>query len=136
MKEIQPGTSRLSVVVVKNDSHMNELLTLVLSSAGYQVQCFNDGCAILDSTLQQPDLYIIDRNIPTIDGLALLKYLRIQQRSKAIPVLFLSTTKIERRALDAGANAFLPKPFAVKDILNEVEKLTVKKVVTYENTVR
>ena len=73
------------------------------------------------------DLVVVDINMPDINGLELVSFMRTSEAHRATPVLVISTEGSERdrqRALDLGANAFLKKPFEPSDLLRMVEEVT------------
>lgn len=66
------------------------------------------------------DLVISDINMPDINGLELLNFVRTSEKYKDIPVLLISTQSSERdrkRGLALGATAYLPKPFSTEELL-------------------
>lgn len=72
------------------------------------------------------DLVITDINMPDINGLELLSFLRSSEHHRATPVLLISTLSSERdvrRGLELGASAYLAKPFTQQALRAEVERL-------------
>ncbi len=69
------------------------------------------------------DLVITDINMPDINGLELVQFMRKSEQHKQTPILLISTQSSERdrqRGLRLGANGYLGKPFGAKDLLGEV----------------
>jgi two-component system KDP operon response regulator KdpE/two-component system response regulator MprA len=61
--------------------------------------------------------------MPTIDGIALCKYLKLQEATKDIPIIMISSYhKLKRKAKEAGVDDFLEKPFDIKDLLRTINK--------------
>jgi DNA-binding response OmpR family regulator len=112
------------IALVENDQDLRFIIERRLQNAGYEVTCFADATAILDYTISIPDLFIIDKDIPAIDGLALCKFLNIQRLYREKPVLMISSHGIEQRAHRAGAAAFLQKPFDFSELLKTIEQIT------------
>jgi len=105
-----------SILVVEDDKAIGMLLAFVLEREGYQVTLANDGHkaqALIDS-LAPPALVILDVMLPYIDGFELLDKIRRLDTWKNTPVLMLTAKGTDRdiaRALDAGADDYMVKPF-------------------------
>jgi two-component system chemotaxis response regulator CheY len=72
------------------------------------------------------DLVVLDLNMPDVGGLEVIEFVRAQDRLKALPILIVTTRGDDAsraRVLEAGASAFLAKPFAPDKILAEVRRL-------------
>lgn len=112
------------ILVVDDDLRLCELLTQVLQEEGYQVQCVNDGESALNYMKMSPvDLVLLDVMLPNIDGLQVAR--RICQRF-ATPILMLTALGGEQSMLDglqAGADQYLVKPFAVTELLARMTSL-------------
>jgi two-component system chemotaxis response regulator CheY len=98
----------------------------ILEQAGYQVDEAVNGIEALEKALQGAfDLYVVDVNMPKLDGYGFLRELRAQALYQA-PAIMISTEAAERdRALayDAGANAYLTKPSRPATLLLNVKLL-------------
>ncbi len=111
------------IVVVEDDHGILDPLTIMLESAGYQVSGFVDGSGLLADDSIVPDLFVLDKQLPGIDGLELCRYLKGQQRTKHIPVIMLSaTTGLKALAVAAMADDALEKPFGMRDFLDMIAK--------------
>jgi two-component system, chemotaxis family, chemotaxis protein CheY len=72
------------------------------------------------------DLVVLDLNMPDVGGVEVIEFVRSQDRLRALPILVVTTRGDESsktRVLEAGASAFLAKPFAPPQILEEVRRL-------------
>ncbi|PKG38456.1 response regulator transcription factor [Psychromonas sp. Urea-02u-13] len=112
------------ILVVDDDLQLCELLTEVLQEEGYQVHCVNDGESALNymQTLRV-DLVLLDVMLPHIDGLQVAR--RICQRF-ATPILMLTALGGEKSMLEglqAGADQYLVKPFAVTELFARITSL-------------
>ncbi len=116
------------VLIVEDEPHLIESLTFILKREGHRVTTALDGETALQSLWQSPpDLLILDVMLPGLNGFDVLKKIRGDDKLKAIPVIIL-TAKGQRQdrdtALAIGADLFLSKPFANKDVIAAVAKLT------------
>jgi DNA-binding response OmpR family regulator len=112
----------LSVLVVDDDSDVRALVTTLLGRAGYLVAEAENGRAALKALYEQrPDLVVLDVNMPNLDGWGTLE--RIRELSD-VPVIMLSarSEELEKvRALRAGADDYVTKPFGRQELLARVE---------------
>ena len=115
----------MRIVVVEDNEMLLSGISKTLQDAGHSVECFNNG-AKADQHLQYEgaDLAIIDINLPGLDGLSITRQLR--QRQQNLPVLILtarSDTADRVSGLDAGADDYLVKPFAMAELEARVRAL-------------
>ncbi len=116
------------IVLIEDDEDASHILTKVLDNAGYHVIPLKEGKAVLNQDFDVPDLYILDIDVPLIDGIALCKYLKLKPRTQNLPILLISGSHEKReRAQRAGADLFLRKPFTAVEFLNAVETLVNKR---------
>lgn len=119
-------TSPLVLLVDDNDSGL-DILQRRLSRAGYTVLTATDGeGAVASSVSHRPDLIVMDKRLPQLDGYAAVRRLRSHDRTRSIPVICLTadaTREDERLALEAGCQRFLTKPVDLSDLLAAVETL-------------
>jgi DNA-binding response OmpR family regulator len=111
------------ILVVEDDLAVSALLRTILTRAGHDVVLAHtgaDGLACCDD--HTPDLVTLDVSLPGLDGLEVLRQLR--GRAWSSPVLVLTAERDTRdRALEAGADAYLQKPFDHVDLLSCVNAL-------------
>ena len=114
----------VSVLVVDDDADVRALVSTLLGRAGYLVAEAPDGRAALKALYgQRPDLVVLDVNMPDLDGWATLE--RIRELSD-VPVVMLSARgeELEKvRALRAGADDYVTKPFGRQELLARVESV-------------
>ena len=114
-----------SVVVIEDDQSLREMLSSILSANGCDVVAFGDGeTAVADQHTIEAGLAIIDVGLPGMDGLDVCRRLRLHGRTA--PVMMLTARhEVHDRVLglDAGADDYLVKPFALDELLARVRAL-------------
>jgi two-component system OmpR family response regulator len=114
------------VLLVEDEGRMADAIHRVLVAERYSVDVANDGEAALDLIGQHSyDVVVLDRMLPGISGEHVLRTMR--RRSNPTPVLMLTAlSALEHRieGLDAGADDYLPKPFAFSELLARLRALT------------
>jgi DNA-binding response OmpR family regulator len=117
-----------TVLVVEDDDHISQVLKFMLERQGYHVVHLADGRAAVshvESSVVPPDLVLLDVMLPYVDGFEIVRLIRAQPAWAAVPVLMLTAKNTERdtvRALDAGANDFVIKPFQPNELLARVRR--------------
>lgn len=118
----------LRVLVVDDASSMRKIISRMVSGIGMEPVQAEGGQAALDCLRggEHIDLILLDWNMPEMDGLEVLKAIRAEDSTKGIPVMMV-TTESERasvvKAVQAGANDYLAKPFEEKDLVARVRKV-------------
>jgi DNA-binding response OmpR family regulator len=111
------------IIVAEDDKDILFILDMILNDAGYDVEALPEGTGIMNRKSDWPDLFILDKDMPTIDGLAICKYLRLKEQTKNIPIIMISAYhKLRKKAREAGVDDFIEKPFELKDLLNTINK--------------
>jgi len=114
------------IIIADDYADNRELLRIMLSVVGYEIQEARDGRECLKMALAEPpDLILIDVSMPVLDGWGVLRELRADERTRRIPcVAFTALADMnDERALQKGFDAYLAKPFNGKDLLETVERL-------------
>ncbi|MFA5792291.1 MAG: response regulator transcription factor [Candidatus Gracilibacteria bacterium] len=113
-----------TILIIEDDKKISELIELYLQKEEFRTVCIDDGKEGLKIALQiKPTLIILDRMLPSMEGLEILKSLRITSQ---IPVLILSakSDEIERIiGLELGADDYLSKPFSPKELVARVKAI-------------
>ncbi|WP_028933849.1 response regulator transcription factor [Pseudonocardia spinosispora] len=115
----------MRILVVDDDRAVRESLRRSLSFNGYQVDLATDGQAALTAVgMARPDAMVLDVMMPRLDGLEVCRRLRGTGDDLPILVLTARDAVSDRVAgLDAGADDYLPKPFALEELLARLRAL-------------
>jgi DNA-binding response OmpR family regulator len=113
------------VMVVEDDPRVAHLVERALAEAGHQVDVAMDGNAVLDRARSSDhDLIVLDVLLPGIDGFEVCRQLRAQKVRTPILMLTARDAVADRvRGLDAGADDYLTKPFALEELLARIRAL-------------
>lgn len=116
----------MKILIAEDDKRSADYLKKGLSESGHSVECVHDGRDALTFALYNPcDLLILDRMMPGMDGLSVLKALRSAGRK--MPVIFLTAMgDVDDRVegLMAGGDDYLAKPFHFSELLARVTALS------------
>ncbi len=121
------------MLVVEDDENIAHLLSFMLKREQYRVHSASDGRmakAFIESN-PPPNLVLLDVMLPFLDGFELVALIRANAAWQAVPVIMLTAKTQERdavRALDAGANDYIHKPFAPNELLARVRRYAGKPV--------
>ena len=119
--------SQARILVADDDEDILNLVALTLEREGYAVIRARDGAEVVDVALHaQPDLLVLDVMMPKQDGFAVIRALRGEVSTETTPILLLTASVQEHhreRGLDAGADAFVRKPFSPRELLGEIRRL-------------
>jgi DNA-binding response OmpR family regulator len=116
----------MRVLVVEDDPEVAELLSRALREAGWAVDVVSRGKTALDSlAVTDYDIAVVDIGLPDIDGLKVCR--RLRARGGRTPVLILTAhggIADRVRGLDAGADDYLAKPFAIEELLARLRAIS------------
>ena len=118
------GIGSAVILCVERDPHVRELETYFLKEAGFGVTFADDGLQAFELARRLPPTIVITEIlVPKLDGLALCRRIKADPATRDIAVLVFSLLAAERRAQDAGADAFLSKPLSaerLKEVLRHL----------------
>jgi DNA-binding response OmpR family regulator len=113
------------VLVVDDEADILHFLELVLAERGYEVLTAPGGQqALAHARTHVPDLVLLDIMMPQMDGWEVLRLLRIDPRTAAIPVAMISArtdAKDRVQGLQEGAIDYICKPFSLEELLAKVD---------------
>lgn len=119
----------VKIAIVEDDSLVRNFVVDTLEfSVNRKVLTFEDGFEALRHLSKDDgvDIIIADINIPQIDGIELLKKIK-KKKPHIICVLTSGSSDLEKQARDAGADAFILKPYTVNDLFKIVQTFVVEK---------
>ena len=123
-----------TVLVADDDPAARKLLRRILEPAGYQVREAATGKeALAMAEAERPDLLILDITMPGFDGVEICRTIKSDPTSRLTPVIHITglTTREQRlRALSAGSDEFVGKPFDIEELLIRVRSLLRTKHLT------
>ncbi len=114
-------SKRYKILIVDDEPQITRVLRVALASEEYEVQVAHDGIAALETIASwPPDMVITDLAMPRMDGTALCAAIRAHSD---MPIIVLSVRNEEAskvKALDAGADDYVTKPFGIQELLARV----------------
>ncbi len=120
--------SKKKILIIEDDRHIAEGLKLNLSLKGYEVMIAPDGPDGLREWREwKPDLIVLDIMLPRIDGLSVLRSIRLED--ERLPILILSVKsepEYRVKGLSYGVDDYLSKPFNLEEFLLRVERLLTR----------
>jgi two-component system, OmpR family, response regulator len=127
----------MRILLVEDDAGTSAYISRGLSEEGHTVDCLADGRdGLVQATSEPYDLIIVDRMLPGLDGLKLVRTLR--GAGSKVPVLFLTSLgSVEDRVegLEAGADDYVAKPFSFAELLARVNALARRPPMRSQETV-
>jgi two-component system, OmpR family, KDP operon response regulator KdpE len=119
MKNAVVGSQVQHVLVIEDDSQIRRFLRTTLSAERYRLhEAATAADGIRQAASRQPDAILLELVLPDGDGLDVITHIR--QWNATVPIIVISVRDHERdkvRALDAGADDFVSKPFSVRELL-------------------
>src|SRR5512133_59993 len=120
------------VVYIEDDQEMIDLVVLILTRRGFEVQGAHGGRNGLDIIFQDPpDLVLLDLMMPGMDGWEVYQQIKANEKTRNIPVIIVTA---KAQAIDrvlglhiAKVDDYIAKPFSPQDLMNSVEKVLKSK---------
>ncbi len=118
------------ILVAEDERDIRDLIVFTLQIADYKVVEVPNGEEAVKKALEiKPDLILMDVRMPKMTGFEACKALKQQEKTKDIPVIFLSAKGQEAEistGLDLGAEEYFLKPFAPDELISRVNKILAK----------
>jgi two-component system KDP operon response regulator KdpE len=110
-----------TILVVDDESQIRRVLRATLSTSGYDVVEAKDGQEAIDMVIRErPDLILLDVNMPGMSGLEACSKIRLSYEGPIIMVTVRNSEQDKVVALDAGADDYVVKPFAIGELLARI----------------
>ena len=111
------------IFIVDDDINVRDIFRIILKKAGYNIQLFESGNDLMENASEIPDLFILDQQLPGMNGLEICKGLKREEKTKHIPVIIISATPdLELAVKEACADDYIKKPLTKKELLETIEK--------------
>jgi len=118
------------ILIAEDERDIRDLITYTLNFAGYEVVSAGDGEEAVALALQEmPDLVLLDVRMPRMTGYEACKAIKADEKTKGIPVVFLSAKGQEaeiQAGMQAGAVEYLLKPFSPDQLTARVQAVLAK----------
>ena len=125
MTSVEPSNISTKILVIDDDPTMVALLQTLLELEGYQVVAAVDWENLTGVALREnPDLVLMDYYLPGIDGRTVLDEFRSNPKFAHLGIIMTSGMDRSDECLDAGADAFLLKPYAPDHLLSTIRELS------------
>lgn len=116
----------MKILIIEDDLSNLKLTAEILINSGYEVLPVREAkSGIAIAREQQPDLIIMDIQIPGIDGLTATEILKSDSRTSHIKIIAVTSYVMpgdQDKILEAGCDAYIPKPIQYKHFLNTIKK--------------
>jgi twitching motility two-component system response regulator PilG len=121
------GMKRYKILIVEDEESLLKLESILLVSKGYKVSGVADGnSAMREIAAERHDVVILDVMLPGIDGFEVCRRIRSEASTRSIVVIMLTAKKNSQdmeRGVEAGADAYITKPFKSAQLIGTIERL-------------
>ncbi len=117
----------MKVLVVDDSASMRQMVKTILTDAGHEVSLASDGTDAIERFSDRIDLVITDYNMVTMNGIELIQAIRKGSVNRSVPIVMLTTeseTERKREGMQAGATAWITKPFNRDTLLAIIQRVT------------
>lgn len=114
----------MKILLLEDNEKLNKTITKRLKLKNYNVDAFIDGQDAFDAIENGYSCFLLDINVPNVDGIKILK--KIREYYDEVPVIIISSTvelDIIKESYDIGCNDYLKKPFFIDELEIKIEKL-------------
>lgn len=116
----------MKILVAEDSSTVRRLIAARLQADGYDVVEAEDGVEALDlARREDPDLYVLDKVMPKLDGFEVVRALREDPRTSSAPIIMLTERSSEEDVLgglELGVEEYMPKPFSPHELSARVRR--------------
>jgi DNA-binding response OmpR family regulator len=122
--------SNASILIIDDDQEIGEMLNSYFEVQGYQVSTINWGEDGLKSCFDKtPDIVLLDIRLPDLDGYEIVKRLKNNRRTQAIPIIFLTEKRLREdrlRGLSMEVEDYITKPFDIQELRLRVRNVLMR----------
>ena len=112
---------KFTVLIVEDEKSISDFIFKILSSHDYRVKCASTGKEALSlASSLCPDIILLDMGLPDIDGMEVIQQIRLWSGCPIIVISARTQEDDKVRALDAGADDYLTKPFGTSELLARI----------------
>lgn len=114
----------MKILVLEDNEALSNVMKRGLEKEGYQVDLFDDGDRALDSISNGYSAFILDINVPSLDGITVLK--NIRDYNDKVPVIIISSNhELEKikTSYEKGCNDYIKKPFFIFELIQKLKNL-------------
>lgn len=117
--------SNRKILIIDDNPAIIDSISLFLDFEGYKVQTLSKGSDFFKlNERDYPDLIILDMWLSGEDGRNICRHAKASESTKNIPIIMISASRgLEDSTIDAGADAFISKPFDMDEMLNKISEL-------------
>jgi DNA-binding response OmpR family regulator len=114
----------MKILLLEDNKTLNETIKLKFEGNGHKVFAYLDGQDAFDNITQGFSCFILDINVPKVNGIKILK--KIREFYEEVPIIIISSTvelEVIKEAYDFGCNDYLKNPFFIDELEIKIEKL-------------
>lgn len=124
------GAEKIRILMADDEANIINMAGTVLTDAGYEVITAPNGLDAFEKAVsERPDLIILDRNMPGMDGIDVCKKIRGTKGISGIPIVFLTGREDEKEILEGlrcGAEDYITKPFNINEFRKRIDEIASK----------
>ena len=115
----------MKILVADDDPQLLRALRITLAAKGYEIVTAIDGKAAVAAAIdEKPDIYVLDLGMPQLDGIEVIQGIRGWSQAPILVVSGRSGSADKVEALDAGADDYVTKPFAIDELLARIRAMS------------
>ena len=112
------------IIFADDDPSIQDVVNLIFED-NYKVTTFSSGEPLLNNEFEVPDLFLVDKQLPGVDGFEICRFLKSQDKTKNIPVIMISASPhLKKLAKLAGADDSIEKPFPINELRQLIASYT------------
>jgi two-component system cell cycle response regulator DivK len=119
--------SQKTILYVEDNEFNRKIIRQLLTQTSYRLREAHDGESGVRAAQEElPDLILMDVQLPKISGLEATRQLRADPRTSAVPIIIITSYALggdAQKAKDAGATAYLAKPYSPRDLLAKIREI-------------